>query len=117
MERQDHLLTIYPAVAQLGVWPSHRSYMSLKNKKRERRETGREDRRAVQAFRSGEAVATSGIYRVVHYQHRLAHEVTLLQGGIFPPCMRCGTQVLFELLRGVRIADFKVRLNALPEVA
>jgi len=91
--------------------------MSAIGKKREKRDARREDRRGVQSFRSGEAVGTSGVYRVVHYQHRLAHEVTLIQGGVFPPCMRCGTQVLFELLRGVRLADFKVRLNALPEVA
>jgi hypothetical protein len=84
---------------------------------RERRALGREDRRRVQSYRSGEKVVTSGIYRVVHYQHRLAHEVTLLQGGIFPPCMRCGLQVVFELLRTVQVKGFRVNLNALPEVA
>lgn len=85
--------------------------------KRERRALGREDRRRVKSYRSGEQVEVSGIYRVVHYQHRLAHEVTLLQGGIFPPCMRCGLQVVFELLRKVSLGDFRVRLNSLPEVA
>jgi len=87
------------------------------NRRREKRAPGRGDRRRVEAYRSGEKVGVSGIYRVVHYQHRLAHEVTLLQGGIFPPCMRCGLQVVFELLRTVSPGEFRVHLNTLPEVA
>lgn len=68
-------------------------------------------------FRCGEKIPESGIYRVVHNKHRLAHEVTLLGGQLFPKCARCEDLVYFELVRGVPDAaldGFKVALYALP---
>jgi hypothetical protein len=47
----------------------------------------------------GDEVPESGIYRVIHRQHRVPHEVTLLQGEKFPPCDLCDDAVVFKLLR------------------
>ena len=62
-------------------------------------------------FRTGETIKESGIYRVHHNQHRLPHEVTLLQGQDFPRCTRCDDGVSFEL---VLAAPFRIYLNELP---
>lgn len=48
---------------------------------------------------SPEEIPESGVYRVIHAQHRLPHEVTLIKGQSFPPCARCHDEVRFELLR------------------
>jgi hypothetical protein len=50
-------------------------------------------------YKSSETIPESGIYRVVHAQHRLPHEVTLLRGQVFPPCGKCHEEVCFELVR------------------
>jgi len=68
------------------------------------------------AFKTGQIVPQSGIYSVVHVEHRLPHEVTLLRADNFPPCSQCGVNVKFKLLRGVTVDSFKVVLNRLPEV-
>jgi len=74
-------------------------------------------------FRVGESVPSDGIYRAYHNSHRLSHEVTLLTGETFPPCVKCGTDVHFELLREVERAvndpdfDFRIKLYELPHPA
>jgi hypothetical protein len=68
-------------------------------------------------FKSGQVVPHSGVYKVVHSEHRLPHEVTLLRADTFPPCSKCGVLVKFKLLRAVTVESFKVVLNTLPEVA
>lgn len=68
-------------------------------------------------FRCGDQILESGIYRVVHANHRLPHEVTLLRDQLFPKCMQCEDSVYFELVRSapdITIAPFKVALYALP---
>ena len=71
-------------------------------------------------FRVGEPVPSDGIYRAYHNSHRLSHEVTLLAGESFPPCVKCATDVHFELLREVVRAvndpdfDFHIKLYELP---
>lgn len=50
---------------------------------------------------SGETVPISGIYSVVHREHRLPHEVTLLEGQRFPACSKCGVEVRFAIARPV----------------
>lgn len=50
-------------------------------------------------YKSGEPVPESGIYRVLHYRHRLPHEVTILDLERFPQCQSCGDQVRFVLLQ------------------
>ena len=56
-------------------------------------------------FRTGETIRESGIFRVHHLQHRLPHEVTLLQGQKFPRCAQCDDGVQFELVLAAP-ADF-----------
>jgi hypothetical protein len=50
-------------------------------------------------FASGEAVPKSGIYSVVHRQHRLPHEVTMLAGQMFPACGKWDQRSAVESLR------------------
>lgn len=54
-----------------------------------------------QFCRAGEEILVTGLYRVVHTDHRLSHEAILAAGGIFPRCNRCGEKVHFELLKAV----------------
>ena len=69
-------------------------------------------------YRSSEKIPVSGIYRVVHAQHRLPHEVTLLEGQTFPPCVKCHDEVTFELVRAVPTLERRgsVSLYALPVI-
>ena len=72
-----------------------------------------------EAFRSGEAIPETGIYRVCHTAHRLPAEVTLVRGEKFPRCSRCQAQVLFYMVRpatGFRGSPFRVRLHQLPVI-
>jgi hypothetical protein len=69
-------------------------------------------------FRCGDKILESGIYRVFHQNHRLAHEVTLLRDQVFPRCIKCEDSVYFELVRSapdITLAPFKVALYALPD--
>ncbi len=74
-------------------------------------------RQAGKQFLCGDKIPESGIYRVVHSNHRLPHEVTLLCDQLFPKCIRCEDSVYFELVRSapdITLAPFKVALYALP---
>ena len=77
-------------------------------------------KRVNKKFRTGAAIPTTGIYKVIHAQHRLPHEVTLLENEAFPICSKCGTAVEFELIRAASHIDphsgFKVRLFSLPVI-
>jgi len=53
------------------------------------------------AFKPGDLVPCSGIYKVHHAQHRLDHSVTILKDELFPACRRCGDAVTFSLERTV----------------
>ena len=50
-------------------------------------------------YKSADPIPGSGIYRVIHSQHRRPHEVTLIGGQTFPPCAQCHEDVRFELVR------------------
>lgn len=52
-------------------------------------------------YKSPDTIPESGIYRVIHAEHRLPHEVTLIEGQSFPPCSKCHHEVRFELVRGL----------------
>jgi hypothetical protein len=52
-----------------------------------------------QLYKSSDRIPVSGIYRVIHAQHRLPHEVTLIAGQTFPPCAQCHEEVRFEMVR------------------
>ena len=73
-------------------------------------------------FKTGAAIARSGIYRVVHSAHRLPHEVTLLQGENFPKCQKCADAVTFTLVRAFNhrtvVTEFswRVTLYELPVI-
>ena len=49
-------------------------------------------------FKPGDIVPESGIYRVLHSRHRLAHENILWEGETFPSCKQCEEDVRFELV-------------------
>lgn len=72
-------------------------------------------------LRTGASVPENGFYRVVHSQHRLPKEVTLLLGQTFPRCSKCAEPVHFELIRsapslGMSSGRFSVALYELPEL-
>ena len=68
---------------------------------------------AKQIFRSGDEVLESGVYTVTHEGHRISHAATIFKGERFPPCVHCGTQVRFVLVRPVALisedSDFRPR--------
>lgn len=54
------------------------------------------------AFKPGDEVPHSGIYRVIHDpQHTEEHEVTCVYGKKFPPCGKC-THPRFVLQRAAQ---------------
>jgi hypothetical protein len=67
-------------------------------------------------FNTGEIIPQSGIYQVIHIEHRLPHEVTLLRSNPFPTCAQCGNSVTFKLLRAVTVDNFAIVLNSIPEM-
>lgn len=72
-----------------------------------------------QEFTSGQVVPISGIYTVTHAEHRLPHQVTLLQGQRFPACSKCGNEVRFEITRSVAGLEERreqILLYTLPEI-
>jgi hypothetical protein len=94
------------SVGNRGIHPVHRTNADPEQQVSLNRKT----------FKTGQIVPQSGIYGVVHLEHRLPHEVTLLCADTFPPCSKCGVNVKFKLLRGVTVDSFKIVLNSLPEV-
>jgi len=71
-------------------------------------------------LRTGFSVPDSGIYRVLHPQHRLPTAVTLIKDQAFPRCSKCPEPVYFELQHAAPAAGsnrgFSVILYELPEV-
>ena len=71
-------------------------------------------------LRTGRCIPESGIYRIVHSQHNLPKEVTLLKDSYFPRCSKCAEPVYFELIRsapsGLSPNRFNVALHELPEL-
>jgi hypothetical protein len=58
----------------------------------------------VKPLAPGETVALSGVYRVVHAQHRADHEVLAVNGDVLPGCRICGGEVRFYLARTIDYA-------------
>ena len=68
-------------------------------------------------FHTGDIVPDSGIYLVVHPEHRLPHEVTLLRDQQFPTCAKCNTAVVFRLVQAapyLEDGEFRVALHRIP---
>lgn len=55
--------------------------------------------KAEQVFQPGEVVPESGVYTVMHAEHRQRHSATIFKGDRFPQCTRCGNAVRFMLAR------------------
>ncbi|HEY6971296.1 MAG TPA: hypothetical protein VJA94_18950 [Candidatus Angelobacter sp.] len=55
--------------------------------------------KAEQVFQPGEVVPESGVYTVMHAEHRQRHWATIFKGDRFPQCARCGKGVRFMLAR------------------
>ena len=60
---------------------------------------------ADEVFQPADQVPESGVYQVLHYRHRLYHDVTLLHGGSFPSCSECGNNVRFRLVRSAPLLN------------
>lgn len=71
-------------------------------------------------LKTGTLIPETGIYKVIHSQHRLPHEVILFENEQFPRCSKCGEQVAFELVYPAKevYADssFRVVLHELPTI-
>lgn len=58
----------------------------------------------VKGLAPGETVARSGVYRVVHAEHRADHEVLAINGDILPACRNCRGEVRFYLEKPIDYA-------------
>jgi hypothetical protein len=70
-------------------------------------------------FHTGDMVPESGIYLVLHPEHRLPHEVTLLRDQQFPTCAKCANAVVFQLVQAaphLHDGEFRVALHRIPEL-
>ena len=54
---------------------------------------------AKESYKSGEVAEQSGVYNVLHQEHRSQHLATIFKGQRFPACARCGDRVRFILVR------------------
>src|SRR5438067_12833949 len=69
-------------------------------------------------FHTGDTVPDSGTYLVVHPEHRLPHEVTLLRDQQFPTCAKCANAVVFQLVQAAphsHDGEFRVALHRIRE--
>ena len=39
----------------------------------------------------------SGVYRVIHHEHRPVHNVVIIRGDVFPSCRNCHSRVCYVL--------------------
>ena len=55
--------------------------------------------RDVRAYKPGQLVPISGLYAVVHQNHRAEHEVLAIRGDEFPTCRICKGAVRFYVAK------------------
>ncbi len=48
-------------------------------------------------YKPGQMVPISGIYTVIHLEHREPHEAVAVRGDLFPACRICKIQVRFHI--------------------
>lgn len=58
----------------------------------------------VKGLAPGETIAMTGVYRVVHAEHRADHEVVAITGDILPGCRVCLGEVRFYMERPIDYA-------------
>ncbi|WP_408609950.1 YjzC family protein [Candidatus Korobacter versatilis] len=58
-----------------------------------------------QDFKPGQKVPSSGVYRVLHKDHRKDHDATLREGEQFPTCTVCDHDVRFRLVQSANLID------------
>lgn len=63
------------------------------------------EERMSQEFKPGEKVPSSGVYRVLHKDHREHHDATLREGEQFPTCTVCEREVRFKLIQSAKLID------------
>jgi len=61
--------------------------------------------RMAQDFKPGQKVPSSGVYRVLHKDHRDEHDATLREGELFPTCTVCANGVRFRLVQSANLID------------
>jgi hypothetical protein len=58
------------------------------------------------AYKPGDVVPESGIYKVLHDpKHAAAHEVTCIEGRRFPPCKGCHHPIFTLVKAAIHIKD------------
>jgi hypothetical protein len=58
----------------------------------------------VESLSPGETISVSGVYRVVHSEHRADHDVLALKGDVLPDCRVCKNLVRFHLEHSIDYA-------------
>jgi hypothetical protein len=70
------------------------------------------------AWKTGDFVPDTALYKVVHSGHSLPSEVTLRKGQRFPRCEACDEPVAFRLRRSLPDSNassvFRIELYQLP---
>ncbi len=69
------------------------------------------------SFLSGKPIPSSGLYEVIHEQHCLPKQVTLLRDRVFPYCSACSVPIHFSQVRTMDYLDKldgKIVLHVLP---
>ena len=49
------------------------------------------------AYKPGQIVPISGVYTIIHLDHRPPHEAVAVRGDLFPACRICKEQVRFQV--------------------
>lgn len=98
-ERSSCFRSLEPFIGWMQTLPRSAHRQNLRKEFPARGLWGTESKKMATTYKSAETIPESGIYRVIHAQHRLPHEVTLIAGQTFPPCAKCRDEVRFELAR------------------
>jgi hypothetical protein len=63
------------------------------------------------SYWAGQKARESGIYAVIHAEHRHDHEVLAIRGEEFPSCLACGREVTFHLVRPIPHMTYDIDLS------
>jgi hypothetical protein len=71
--------------------------------------------KAEKRFRPGEEVPESGVYAVLHHNHRPKHVATIFKGERFPFCAHCKKDVRFLLMHPANVISEDGDFNKDPD--